>query len=238
MRCLSGNHNHNHLDNRLLPAVTTPDMWSVNPPSLIHDQGSKQGPSEDQSGTVAPGRQIQWSWPWGLASYSLFVTVSLVSFAICNFSPCKWENRIQPFRGPFSVGHKFPFYDFRKLFISVSLSPLCFRRAWNNDPVAGKGAGLFGWVGTAGEGIRDGRPALRFSWNGYWAEEESPTWVKMSWIGQMRWKMILGSLFKMRGNCTVTWVFIPHITAKEGAQERTDNTPRTISGKVMIYCEN
>lgn len=65
MRCLSCNHNRNHLDNKLLPAVATPDMWSINPPCLIYDQGSKQGPSGDQSGTVAPGRQIQWSWPWG-----------------------------------------------------------------------------------------------------------------------------------------------------------------------------
>ena len=180
------------MDNRLLPAVATPDMWSVNSPSLIYDQGSKQGPSGDQSGTVAPGRQIQWSWPWGLADYSLFVTVSLVSF-VEDFSPCKWENRTQPFRGPFSVGHKFPFYDFRKLFISVSLSPLCFRREWDSDQVVGKGLGLFCWVVTADEGIRDGRTALSFSWNRYRAREKSSTWVKMSWIGQMRWKMILGS---------------------------------------------
>ena len=135
-----------------------PDRWSINPSSLIYDQGSKQGPSGDQSGTVAPGRQIQWSWPWGLADYSLFVTVSLVSFG-GDFSPCKWENRTQPFRGSFSVGRKFPFYDFRKLFISVSLSPLCFQREWDSDQAVRKGPGLFCWVGTADEGRWGGRTA-------------------------------------------------------------------------------
>lgn len=43
----SCNHNRNHLDNKLLPAVATPDMWSINPLSLIYDQlqtGSFWGP--------------------------------------------------------------------------------------------------------------------------------------------------------------------------------------------------
>lgn len=85
MRCLSCNHNRNHLD-KLLPAVATPDMWSINPLSLIYDQGSKQGPSGDQSGNQPQEADTVGVDPG--ADYSLFVTVSLVSFG-GDFSPCK-----------------------------------------------------------------------------------------------------------------------------------------------------
>ena len=186
MRCLSGNHNHNHLDNRLLPAVATPDMWSVNPPSLIHDQGSKQGPSGDQSGTVAPGRQIQWSWPWGLASYSLFVTVSLVRFGE-DFSPCKRENRTQPFRGSLFCWSQVSFLWFQEAVHLSESEPTLFPKSVKQWPSGGERSGLvwLGWDSRWGNMGWETCPPLFFSFF-FFFFSYIPTWVKMSWIGQMR----------------------------------------------------